>query len=750
MGAILKQLDPAFARGREPRYVFGRHDRLQIDGESYRVARKVKDTHILQRVIDDVFIEDSYVSKTDAEIRYLLRRHRARHQENYYTKTIQIMKAQHDSTDLTYLREDQLRTLAWKKEWVVRFLVAMNDEHAAWRPKRKPTDFERFISENVEAMDRWYLEKFGERRQPGRRLAGRLRKSSDYPGPTALRNWVRSYIRKGCKVGALKTLYTNCGNRNQLDPRVVSVIEHEVKLYASILQPKIADIVENVEVRLDDLNKSSDGTTPLMVSNNAIRRRIHKIDPLMRDAGRMGKDYALRKYTPVGKGIEAMVALARVEVDSWTVDLHTLVARSAVWKSMSPEERKKVPRIRITLTVAIDCASRCIVGFNFSHSAPSTATGRSTLKSILHDKTDLAKACGAQAAWHMCGRAGDIATDGGPEFSDDFQDTAGLVGMNHLTPDADPRKRGTIEKFFVTLERVCRYFAGRTFSNVVEKGDYNSEEAASVTVGEFFELVVRFIVDKYHLRPHRGLGGRTPYHKWMELTEHGDPPRPSDEQIAYAFMIKRKPKVINSTGFELLGNAYNSEELVWLRTVAGQRHIDVGIEPEDMSVMYAIIPEDLVGRVKGVEDDRRLLIIPNQSGIKKDMKLAHILLSNADVREFVKREAAAGRDIRIEAHRSFLQIAEDVRRRAGIDSHEVTRATLDVLEKIMKRGGRAALGSVSHATEQSDDDDIGRVIGETKKTRPDPTPTSPADEATATIRRRTSRSMNTYDGDDDE
>lgn len=746
----MKQFDPASARGREPSYTFGRHDRLQIDGESFRVERKVKDTHILQRVIDGVFAEDSYVSKTDAEIRSLLKTRRARHQENYYTKTIQILRAQEDDTDLNYLREDQLRTLAWKKEWVVRFLVAMNDLQAGWRPKRKPADFERFIAENADAIDRWYLEKFGERRRPGRRLAGRVRKSSDHPGPTALRDWIRAYIRKGCKVGALKSLYKNCGNRNQLDPRVVSVIEKEVKLHASTLRPKIADIVQNVEVKLDDLNKSNGGATPLMVSQNAIRRRIHKIDPLIRDAGRLGPEYALRKYTPVGRGIEALVALARVEVDSWTVDLHTLVARSAVWKSMTPEERKKVPRIRLTLTVAIDCASRCIVGFNSSHCAPSTATGRSTLKTILHDKTELAQACGAKAAWHMCGRAVDVATDGGAEFADDFQDAAGLVGMNHLTPDADPRKRGTIEKFFVTLERVCRYFAGRTFSNVVEKGEYNSEEAAAVTVGEFFEFVVRFIVDSYHLRPHRGLGGRTPYHKWMELTEHGDPPRPSAEQMAYAFMIKRKPRVISSMGFELLGNAYNSEELVWLRTVAGQRKIEVGIEPEDMSVMYAIVPEDLDGRVKGVEVGRRLLIIPTQSGIKKHTTLAHILLSNADVRDFVKREAAAGREIRIDSHREFLRISEALHRRAGMQSHEVTQATLDTLEKIMERSGRAALGAVNHATEQSDDDDIGRVIGRTRRTQPRSGPDSAADDATESVRRRISRSMNTYDGDDDE
>ncbi|TIS87698.1 hypothetical protein [Mesorhizobium sp.] len=746
----MKPLDPALAQGREPSYLFGRHDRLQIDGESYRVERKVRDTHVLQRVIGDLIVEDFYVTKTDAEIRALLKKRRARHQENYYTKTIQILKVQHDDSDLSRLREDELRTVAWKKEWVVRFLMAATDVDAAWRPKRKEKDFERFISENVEVMDEWYRKTFGERRRQGRNLAGRVRKACDYPGPTALRNWVRKYIKKDCKLGALKPLYLNSGNRNQLDPRVVAVIEAEVKNFASRLQPKIADICENVEVKLDDLHRLTNGGTKLTVSNNAIRRRIRKIDPLMHDAGRYGRDYALRKYTPVGKGIEALVALGRVEIDSWSVDLHTLVARSEVWKAMSSEERRQVPRIRITLTIAIDCASRCIVGFSFSHNAPSTATGRAALKTMLYDKTELARACGAKAAWRMCGRARDVATDAGPEFSDDFVVAANQVHMNHLTPDADPRKRGIIEKFFATLERVCRYFAGRTFSNVVAKGEYDSEEAAAVTVGEFFEFVVQFIVDKYHMRPHRGLGGRTPYHKWMELTEVADPPVLSDDQIALAFMIRRPPKKISSMGLELLGNAYNSQELVNLRTVAGQREIEVGIEPEDMSVMYAVIPEDLMGRVNGVPDDQQLLIVPTQSGVPKDKTLADVLLGNREVREFLKREAAMGRDIRIDAHRRFLRVAEEVRKRAGMESHEVTRAVLDILEKIMERGGRAAMGSINHAAEQSEDHEIGRVIGKTKKTRPDPTPTDPTDAKVAEIKKRRSRSMNTYDGDDDE
>ncbi|MBZ9798326.1 hypothetical protein [Mesorhizobium sp. ES1-4] len=68
----------------------------------------------------------------------------------------------------------------------------------------------------------------------------------------------------------------------------------------------------------------------------------------------------------------------------------------------------------------------------------------------------------------------------------------------------------------------------------------------------------------------------------------------------------------------------------------------------------------------------------------------------------------------------------------------------------MERGGRAAMGSINHAAEQSEDHEIGRVIGKTKKTRPGPTPADPTDAKVAEIKKRRSRSMNTYDGDDDE
>ena len=86
MGACVKLMNPAvLAGGYERPHLFGRHDRLVIDSQSFRVERKVKDSHVLQPVTGDLIAEDFFVVKTDKEINRLIRSKRVRIDEGYYS-----------------------------------------------------------------------------------------------------------------------------------------------------------------------------------------------------------------------------------------------------------------------------------------------------------------------------------------------------------------------------------------------------------------------------------------------------------------------------------------------------------------------------------------------------------------------------------------------------------------------------------------------------------------------------------------
>ncbi|MGB3643573.1 MAG: Mu transposase C-terminal domain-containing protein [Mesorhizobium sp.] len=746
-------MNPALISRAERAYIFGRHDRLVIDGQSYRVERKVRDSHVLQPVTGDLIAEDIFVVKTDSEINSLLRSKRIRIDEGYYSKALSILRVRCDDSDLSDLSEEQMRTLSWKKEWCVRFLDAAASVDGRWRPNRVLPDFERFIDENRDRMDRWYFDTFGERRRPGRRQRGEARKAFDYPSASTLRGWVGKFIQGHCRLDSLRPYHSNCGNRNQLDARAAALIAVEVQKFASLLQPAMSDICENVDLALYDINKTLPAHQQVYASHNAVRRRIHRLDPFMVDAGRKGSDYALRKYTPVGRGLQITTALGRVEMDDWEVDLHTLVEKSSVWKALSLKQRQRVPRVRMTLTAGIDCASRCIVGFNLTLHSPSTASTKPALRSIMIDKTELAAAAGAKASWHMRGRPRHVVTDGGPAFRDEFNMAAMRVNIARDVPEQDPRKRGTIEAFFRFMKRLCRYFAGRAFANVVEKGDYPSELLASLTVGEFYKTVILFIVDNYHLRPHRGLEGRTPYAKWEALAKAGLPPSPSDEQLAVAFGLWRKARAVTRHGVDFVGISYNSPELGLLHGLVGKNKIDMIVEPEDLGYVYILIPERMRGRIKNVSKDTHFLIVPSVDGTGKGKTLVSVLMARRDVREFLRAEEEKGKPIRIESHRHLLDLADSVTKRASIPTHVITSKTMDTLERQLNFSAKAGLGSVQYASQESGEDGLGEVVALSSRRRA----SSDAPSSSSQLDDGNSRasptpfggSMNLYEGEDE-
>ncbi|TGV76357.1 hypothetical protein EN801_037925, partial [Mesorhizobium sp. M00.F.Ca.ET.158.01.1.1] len=127
---------------------------------------------MLQPVTGDLIAEDFFVVKTDKEINGLIRSKRIRIDEGHYSKALGILRVRFDDSDLSDLSEEDLRTVAWKKEWCVRFLDAAVNVERHWRPRRTVDDCARFIEENADRMDRWYVDTFGERRRPGRRLPG--------------------------------------------------------------------------------------------------------------------------------------------------------------------------------------------------------------------------------------------------------------------------------------------------------------------------------------------------------------------------------------------------------------------------------------------------------------------------------------------------------------------------------------------------------------------------------------------------
>jgi putative transposase len=179
-----------------------------------------------------------------------------------------------------------------------------------------------------------------------------------------------------------------------------------------------------------------------------------------------------------------------------------------------------------------------------------------------------------------------IATDNGSAFkAKAFTDTCCDLGMTHLRTIAGAATmRGTGERIFGTIgSNLLPLLSGRTFSDVVEKGDHPAEKRACLDAEDICRILVRWIVDIYHNTPHRGLGGRTPREQWERDHREGNYPlkaAPDKRRKRLAFGISRTMKGTKE-GITVLGVRYQNEALAHSIVSGGPRHFNIRWDETD-------------------------------------------------------------------------------------------------------------------------------------------------------------------------
>ncbi len=204
--------------------------------------------------------------------------------------------------------------------------------------------------------------------------------------------------------------------------------------------------------------------------------------------------------------------LERIEIDHTPLDLLVI---------------DKVTRLilgRPWITLAIDRKSRCILGFYISFHAPSANSVLYCLKQVMLPKDlILARFPDVTSAWPCRGVPDLVVCDNGMDLHAHAVETICLeMGIElQYCGVAHPEMKGAIERVFRTLaEDLIHRLPGTVFSNPDKRGDYPSEKEAAIDLETLVHLLVKWIVDKYHNTPHRGLGGRTPLRVWIEGEEH--------------------------------------------------------------------------------------------------------------------------------------------------------------------------------------------------------------------------------------
>ena len=321
--------------------------------------------------------------------------------------------------------------------------------------------------------------------------------------------------------------------------------------YLTSERPSTAEAAREVEMRC-----RKRGIKPPTVGT--VRNRILALSARLVTRERLGKKAANRFLPLLGSLPGANRPWDIVHVDHTKLDV-ILVDRET-----------RQPMGRAWITLAEDAATRVIVGFHISLDAPSALSVGLCVSQAMLPKESWLACRGILGDWPVWGKPNTIHVDNAKEFRGKMlQRACEEMEVNiHFRRAGTPRDGGRIERLIGTLGRELHRLPGTTFSNPVQRGEYNSEKEAALTLDELERFVADWIVNVYHAKPHRSLGGKSPIKAWEDgllgdgnLPGTGVPPRRLDEESVRLRFLPYVERTIQPYGVVLDDVTYWSDHL---------------------------------------------------------------------------------------------------------------------------------------------------------------------------------------------
>lgn len=315
-------------------------------------------------------------------------------------------------------------------------------------------------------------------------------------------------------------------------------------------------------------------------SRNTIQARVHSLDPVKVKSKREGFR-ATRTLLPADGTTPLPAApLDLVQIDHSPMDVIVV------------EETSRAPIGRPTLTLAIDVFTRCIVGMLVTFEpASATSVGLCLAHTVCNKQAYLARLELPDVEWPMYGKPVSIHVDNAKEFhSDALERGCEQHGIAlDYRPKQQPHFGGIIERVIGTAMKKAHELPGTTFSNIKERGRYDSESKAVLTLQELEKWIVLAIAT-YHGSIHKTLKV-PPAYVWNNSVK---PEKIFSVRNERAFLIDFLPVIkrkVGRTGFVLDHITYYSDSLKpW---IASRDRLDKFIirrDPRDISRVWVLDP----------------------------------------------------------------------------------------------------------------------------------------------------------------
>lgn len=560
-----------------PRFEFSRFDRITSNGVFYQPIGQTDHIVRLQRLDSSGVCEDfSY-----ADIEKMRHRSGWRYEKGWFAEISSPIEATKVSEATTSaLSPEEQERLAWLRM----VFGAIDEMHEAGELSYSHESF---------AANRLKLEALVNQRDIERKnLKGKPRGGTRVevhllPSNSVLLRKHRQYRNTGRSMQPFMPKTGFARRPVHFDYDSQEFLRQSVLRFAALERPSKKEVFERHEddVREENEKRLLEGRPEIKAfSYSTILRHINGLDPFFVNAGRFGTERARALASSSSGGLARLYPMQRIEMDEWKVDVRTFLTRLGVIDHLPAHAVAALPKTRRWICVAIDVATRVIVGIRIAKN-PSSYDAVRTLAMAVTDKNEFARAVGAQAVWPHYGGLCTVSCDTGPAFiSTEFQTAvADLGGHLHFGPVGVPELRATVERTFGTFAtKFASLLPGRTFSNVTDRGDYEADPRAVLDDEDLLRIIIRWIVDLYHHEPHSGLQGQTPAARWKELAAERFVPSPPDRltrRVATGIEVERR---LTKHGLRIFSNFYTSEDLQKHYAHSSQRKFRVRIDPDDI------------------------------------------------------------------------------------------------------------------------------------------------------------------------
>lgn len=408
------------------------------------------------------------------------------------------------------------------------------------------------------------------------------------PSWRALVDWKSAYFESGRNIFALAPKHKQKGNRiKKLDSQQI-VNEAITKKYLTKERLSVSEAFEYYKSRVIEENRNNPDGKIKPISKRTFYNRISELQPYDVVVGRHGKRYADRAFKMVDHIRPATYLMEYVEIDHTPAPVMLL------------DDDLELPLGRPYLTILYDRYSGCIVGLYVGFRDPSFESVRSAFLNATLTKDWLKeKYPSIKNDWPCHGKVTYLVVDNGAEFWSQSLESAlkPLVSDIIYTKAAKPWEKPHVEKAFDSFYKLLfSRLPGKTFNNLTELNDYDPKKDAVVRVSVFLELLYKWVIDYFHMKPD-SKERRIPYHKWLESEW-----RPNFYDGVEAEQLKIELGILNTRtlgkdGIRIHNLRYDSEELVAYKKRSAKTNkkgatLKVKTDPDDISHIYVYLEED--------------------------------------------------------------------------------------------------------------------------------------------------------------